>query len=463
MRNRWEYAEPYKIKMIEAIELKPKKHRLQAIKQAGYNVFNLKAEDVYIDLLTDSGTSAMSNKQWASIFLGDESYAGAKSYFNFVKAVKDIFGYEYIVPTHQGRAAENVVMGMFVSEGQRVLGNMHFDTTEGHIQLRKATPVNLLKEEGYETAYETPFKGNMDLERLEDELKSGVSNNKIPFVMMTVTCNSNGGQPVSMENIKAASEITHRYGLPFFFDAARFAENCYYIKTREKGYENKTIKEIAREMFSYGDGATMSSKKDALVNIGGFFAIKNNEEFYKVATQRQIQYEGFKTYGGLAGRDLEAIATGLYEGMDISYLEDRIGQVKYLGDKLIKLGVPLQMPVGGHGVFIDAKKLLPDLKQKYFPAQALTVALYEEGGIRGVELGTCAFGKIDPKTGQEIFPDLELVRLAVPRRVYTDRHMDAIADTVAKIVDNKSIVKRLSLTSPPNLVMRHFTAQFEEV
>jgi len=463
MRERPGYAEPYKIKMVEAIELKPKETRRKTIKEVGYNVFNLKAEDIYIDLLTDSGTSAMSNKQWAAIFLGDESYAGARSYFHFIDAVKDIFGYKYVVPAHQGRAAENIVMGMFVSEGQRVLGNMHFDTTEGHIQLRKALPINLLRDEGYDTAYETPFKGNIDLDKLEAELKVGAKDNSIPFVMMTVTCNSNGGQPVSMENIKAASEITHKYGLPLLFDAARYAENCYYIKTREKGYEDKSIKEIAREMFSYGDGATMSSKKDALVNIGGFFAIKDNEEFYKKATQREIQYEGFRTYGGLAGRDLEAISVGLYEGLDFDYLEDRIGQVKYLGDKLIDLGVPLQMPIGGHGVFIDAKKFLPGFEQKYFPAQALTVALYEEGGIRGVELGTCAFGKTDPETGKDMYPELEFVRLAIPRRVYTDRHMDMIASTMEKITHDKSIVKKLKLVSPWNVVMRHFTAQFEQI
>jgi tryptophanase len=449
--------------MVEAIELKPKEIRKQVIRDADYNVFNLRAEDVYIDLLTDSGTSAMSNRQWASIFLGDESYAGASSYYKFVAAVQDIFGYKYVVPAHQGRAAENIVMGIFVSEGQRVPGNMHFDTTEGHIQLRKATPVNLLKDEGYDTSFEAPFKGDMDLNKLEKELEEGAKAGVVPFVMMTVTCNSNGGQPVSMANIKAASELTHKYGVPFFFDAARFAENCYYIKTREKGYEDKKIIDIAREMFSYGDGATMSSKKDALVNIGGFFAIKDNEEYFNAATQRQIQYEGFRTYGGLAGRDLEALSTGLYEGIDIAYLEDRIGQVKYLGDKLCDLGVPLQMPIGGHGVFIDAKKLLPDMPQKYFPAQAITVALYEEGGIRGVELGACAFGKINAETGEAIFPEMELVRLAIPRRVYTDRHMDAIADTMAKIMENKKIVKKLKLSSPPHVVMRHFTAKFEVV
>jgi len=460
MRDRSTYAEPFKIKMVEAIELKSDEYRAKAIHEAGYNVFNLRAEDVYIDLLTDSGTGAMSNRQWAKIMLGDESYAGAKSYFHFLEAIQDILGYQYAVPTHQGRAAENIVMGIFVSEGQRVLGNMHFDTTEGHIRLKKAAPINLLRQEGYDTSIEEPFKGNIDLVRLEEELKAGAANGDIPFVMMTVTCNGNGGQPVSMENIRAASEITHKYGLPFFFDAARFAENCYFIKMREKGYENKPIIEIAREMFSYGDGATMSSKKDALVNMGGFFAIKDNRDYYEAATQKQIQYEGFRTYGGLAGRDLEALSEGLYEGLDESYLENRIGQIKYLGDKLKELGVPMQMPFGGHGIFIDAKKFLPGIPQKEFTAQALTVELYLEGGVRGVELGTCAFGRKDHETGAEYFPELELVRLAIPRRVYTDRHMDAVADTMKRIRDRKDQIRGMRLISAPE-IMRHFSARFE--
>ncbi|MDR2295355.1 MAG: tryptophanase [Clostridiales Family XIII bacterium] len=460
VRQRKSYAEPYKIKMVEAIELKPEAHRRAAIRNAGYNIFNLRAEDVYIDLLTDSGTSAMSDKQWARIFTGDESYAGARSYYRFLDAVQDIFGYRYAVPAHQGRAAENIVMGVFVSAGQRVPGNMHFDTTEGHIRLRGATPVNLLRDEGYDTSLDLPFKGNIDTDKLEAELAAGAADRKVPFVMMTVTCNSNGGQPVSMENIRVASEITHRYGLPFFFDAARFSENCHFIKQREKGYADKSIPEIAKEMFSYGDGATMSCKKDALVNIGGFFAVKDRQDYYELAGQRQIQYEGFKTYGGLAGRDLEAIAEGLYEGMDDAYLEDRIGQVKYLGDLLLEIGVPLQLPVGGHGVFIDAKKLLPHVSQKDFPAQALTVALYEEGGVRGVELGNCAFGYKDPETGADIFPELELVRLAVPRRVYTDRHMDMTAEAMRRVVEKKDGIRGVKLLSAPE-IMRHFSARFE--
>ena len=462
MRDRLTYAEPYRIKMIEKIEEKSGSYRKEAIRAAGFNVFNLRSSDVYIDLLTDSGTSAMSDRQWARALLGDESYAGSSSYYNLLNAVQDIFGYEYLVAAHQGRAAENILMEILVHEGQRIPGNMHFDTTEGHIRLRNAAPVNLLCREGLDTSVELPFKGNIDLDRLEAELKTGAAENKIPFVIMTVTCNSNGGQPVSMENIRAASELTHHYGIPFFFDAARYAENCYYIKKREKGYEDKSLFEIAKEMFSYGDGATMSCKKDALVNIGGFLAIKENTEYYEKASQKQIQFEGFKTYGGLAGRDLEAIAEGLYEGMDEIYLEDRIGQVLYLSDRLRKIGIPMQIPAGGHGVFIDVKKFLPDLPQSVFPAQALTVALYEEGGIRGVEIGTCAFGHKDAQTGKEVFPALEMVRLAIPRRVYTDRHMDVVANTMERIQEKKEKIKGLRMVYAPE-IMRHFTARFEPV
>ena len=462
MRDRLAYAEPYRIKMVEKIEEKSESYRKEAIRAAGYNVFNLRSEDVYIDLLTDSGTSAMSNRQWAGILLGDESYAGASSYYNLSDAVRDIFGYEYLVVAHQGRAAENILMGVLVGEGQRVLGNMHFDTTEGHIRLRNAAPVNLLCKEGCDTAAELPFKGNIDLDRLEAELKAGAADGSIPFVMMTVTCNSNGGQPVSMANIRAASELSHSYGIPFFFDAARYAENCYFIKKREKGYEDKALPEIAKEMFSYGDGATMSCKKDALVNIGGFLAIKENTDYYERASQKQIQYEGFKTYGGLAGRDLEAIAEGLYEGLDEGYLEDRIGQVLYLSDRLREAGIPMQIPAGGHGVFIDVKRFLPDLAQSVFPAQALTVALYEEGGIRGVEIGAGAFGYKDEQTGEEVFPELEMVRLAIPRRVYTDRHMDMVAKAMERIRERKDSIKGLKMVFAPE-IMRHFSARFEPI
>ena len=459
MRDRNLYAEPYRIKMIEPIKIRDRKTRENLIVEAGYNIFNLKAEDVYIDLLTDSGTTAMSANQWAGLMLGDESYAGCKNFFNLRDALQDIFNYQYVVPTHQGRAAENILMSMFVSEGQRIIGNMHFDTTEGHIRMRKAVPVNLVIEEGLETASDHPFKGNIDLAKLEKELKNS-SAEEIPFVIITVTCNSNGGQPVSMDNIRDAAGLAHRYKRPLFLDAARYAENCYFIKQRDPKYKNHSIKEIAREMFSYADGCTMSSKKDALVNIGGFLAFRDNEEWYERAVQIQICYEGFRTYGGLAGRDLEALARGLYEGLEEDYLEDRIGQVHYLGHLLNAAGIPIIQPIGGHGVFIDALKFLPHIPQSNLPAQSLSIELYRVGGIRSIELGTCVFGYLDKVTGEEVYPKQELVRLAIPRRVYSDRHMRFVAATLEQISKQKEAIKGMRITYQAE-IMRHFTARFE--
>ena len=458
MRSRDLYAEPYRIKMVEPIRLKERTEREQLIKEAHYNIFNLKAEDIYIDLLTDSGTSAMSANQWAGMMLGDESYAGSRNFYNLQAALKDIFGYQYVVPTHQGRAAENILMSMFVGENQKVPGNMHFDTTEGHIRLRKARPLNLVIDEGLNTASSHQFKGNIDLDRLEEELKNNDSS-ILPMIIITATCNTNGGQPVSMENLRSASELARKYKRPLFIDAARYAENCYFIKHRDPAYKNVPIRDIAREMFSYADGCTMSAKKDALVNIGGFLAFKDNQEWYEKAVQMQICYEGFRTYGGLAGRDLEAIARGLYEGTEKNYLEDRIGQVHYLGQKLLEAGVPIVTPVGGHGVFVDALEFLPHLPQAYFPAQALTVELYREAGIRSVELGACAFGYRDPDTGKEVFPSQELIRLTIPRRVYTDRHMDQVVKAFEAIAARKEKIRGLELTYQAD-ILRHFTARF---
>lgn len=459
MYNRSMCAEPFRIKVVEPIKVTSREERVKAIKEAGYNVFNLKSEDVFIDLLTDSGTSAMSDHQWAGIMIGDESYAGGRNYFNLKDAVKDILGYEYLVPTHQGRAAENILMRLFVQEGQRVLGNMHFDTTEAHIRLNGATPVNLVVKEGLDTTVKAPFKGNLDLARLEEEIKEH-GKEKIPLVLITITCNNNGGQPVSVANIRQVSAIAHRHGIPVFFDAARFAENCYFIQQREEGYAHKSIREIAREVFSYGDGCTMSSKKDALVNIGGFLAFRNNAELYEKAVQMQISYEGFRTYGGLAGRDLEAVARGLYEGIDKAYLEDRVGQIAYLGEKLAKADIPIQQPTGGHGIFIDVKRFFPHLPQAVFPAQALVVELYLEAGIRGVELGTCAFGYQDKDTGEIVYPELEVVRLAIPRRVYTDRHMNCVVEALKRIAARKEEIKGLKIVYEAP-VLRHFSARFE--
>ncbi|MFO7952989.1 MAG: tryptophanase [Bacillota bacterium] len=458
MRERNSYAEPYRIKMIEPIRQKSRDMREKLIKEAHYNLFNLKAENVYIDLLTDSGTSSMSANQWAGMMLGDESYAGCKNFYNLQEALQDIFGYRYVVPTHQGRAAENILMGMFVEKDQTVLGNMHFDTTQGHIRLRKAVPLNLVIDEGLDSTANHPFKGNIDLDKLEDELKKNNAS-KTPLIIITVTCNNNGGQPVSMDNIRDASRLAKKYGRPLILDVARYGENCYFIKQRDPHYQDKSVKDIAREMFSYADGCTMSSKKDALVNIGGFLAFKDNEAWYERAVQMQISYEGFRTYGGLAGRDLEALARGLYEGIEEDYLEDRIGQVHYLGHKLLEVGIPIVTPVGGHGVFVDAGKFLSHLPQKYLPGQTVCVELYREAGIRSVELGTVAFGYTDKETGKEIFPSQELVRLTVPRRAYTDRHMDQVVKAFAQIASRKEELKGLEISYQAD-ILRHFTARF---
>jgi tryptophanase len=459
LRERELYAEPYRIKMIEPIEIKDRETREKLIVDAGYNVFNIRAEDVYIDLLTDSGTSAMSANQWAGIMLGDESYAGCRNFYNLQQALQDIFGYKYVVPTHQGRAAENILMSMFVSEGQSVLGNMHFDTTEGHIRMRKANPVNLVIDEGLTTSSDHPFKGNINLKSLEEELKNSMPQ-EIPLVIITVTCNSNGGQPVSMDNIREASALAKKYQRPLFIDAARYAENCYFIKQRDPKYRNHSIRDIAREMFSYADGCTMSSKKDALVNIGGFLALKENEKWYEEAVQVQICYEGFRTYGGLAGRDLEALARGLYEGTEESYLEDRVGQVHFLGKLLSDAGIPIILPVGGHGVFIDARRFLPHIPQSKLPGQALAVELYRVGGIRAIELGTCTFGYINLTTGEEVYPQQELVRLAIPRRAYTDRHMRYVAEALITISKQKETIRGMEIIYQAE-IMRHFTARFK--
>ncbi len=458
-RQRSEYAEPYRIKMVEMVKETTRQERQALIEKAAYNVFSVPSESVYIDLLTDSGTSAMSDRQWAGMMVGDEAYAGGRNYHNLKSTVKEIMGFDYLVPTHQGRGAEHILMAAMVKEGDRILGNMHFDTTEGHILLRGAEPVNCLADIGYKVSQEAPFKGDFDLEKLQREIEKAPD--RVPFILITVTCNNNGGQPVSMANIRAVSRMARSYKIPVFFDAARFAENCYFIQQLEEGYKDKSIGRIALEMFSYGDGCTMSAKKDALVNIGGFLATRD-EVIYRKAIEWQIPFEGFVTYGGLAGRDLEAMSRGLQEVTDAAYLEDRIGQVRLLGDMMIEAGIPIVRPTGGHGVYIDAQAMFPHLPRKEFPAQALVVELYVEGGVRGVELGGCAFGRVDPKTGEEIWPELELVRLAVPRRVYTDRHMARVAATIAAVKARAGEVRGLRLTYQAP-VLRHFTARFERV
>lgn len=453
------WVEPYKIKMTEDIYISTREEREKWIEEAGFNLFNLTSEKVFVDLLTDSGTGAMSDKQWAEIMVGDESYAGSQSFLKLKKVVNEVLGMPYALPTHQGRAAENVLFSVLVKEGFVVPGNSHFDTTKGHIEFRKAHAVDCTIDEAFDIHDLHPFKGNIDLNKLEEVYKSHSKEN-IPFCLITVTCNTSGGQPVSMENIKAVKALSDKYGIPVYFDAARFAENAYFIKEREEAYKDKTIKEIVKEMFSYGEGFTMSAKKDGLVNIGGLLALRD-ENLYRTCGNFGIIYEGYLTYGGLAGRDLGALAQGLMESTEHTYLKARINQVEYLGNKLIEYGIPVQKPIGGHAVFVDALSFLPNVPREEYAAQTLAIELYKEAGIRGVEIGTLLADR-DPETRLDRFPKLELLRLAIPRKVYSYNHMDYIAVALKNIYDRRSEIKsglEIVWESP---ILRHFTVELRK-
>ena len=454
------FAECYRIKMVEQIYRSTREEREVWLKEAKNNLFNLRSEQVFIDLLTDSGTGAMSDKQWSAMMLGDESYAGASSYYKLKDAITTILGFDYILPTHQGRAAENVLFSVLIKEGDVIPGNSHFDTTKGHIEFRKATALDITVEESKDTSTPYPFKGNLNLERLEESIKVHTVE-KIPFILITVTNNTAGGQPVSLENIRGVRAIANKYGIPVVFDSARFAENAYFIKLREKGFENKSIKEIVAEMYENADAMTMSSKKDAIVNMGGFIAMKSKDLFEK-ASVFNIMFEGFVTYGGMSGRDMNALAQGLDEGTEFETLETRIKQTEYLGNKLIEYGVPIQLPIGGHAVFVDARKILGHIPKEEFQAQTLAIELYLEGGVRGVEIGAILADR-DPNTRENRYPALELLRLAIPRRTYTNNHMDVIAASLKNVFDRKNQITKGFKIIKEAPIMRHFTVELERV
>ena len=451
-------AEPFKIKVVEPLRILTKEERLQRIKEAGYNLFNLRSEYVYIDLMTDSGTGAMSQHQWAAMMTGDEAYAGAQSYLRLLDSCRDIFGYSFFQPVHQGRAAEKVFLPILLKEGKVAVSNTFFDTTRAHVELAGAEAIDCAVAAARDTETYADFKGNMDISRLEQVIAERGEGN-VGAVIMTVTNNSAGGQPVSMENIRLTAAAAKRHGIPFVIDAARYAENAYFIKTREEGYADQSVKDIAREMFSHADAFLMSAKKDGIVNMGGLIGVKDDKMMIQTVKERVIPYEGFITYGGLAGRDLDALAVGLQEGIDEEYLRYRVGQAAYLGERLHDAGVPIQYPTGGHAVFVDAGKMLSHIPYDQFPGHALAVELYIEAGVRCCEIGSFMLGR-DPHSGKQLQSMFEFTRLAIPRRVYTQAHLDAVARALIAINARKETLKGYTITDEPK-VLRHFTAELE--
>jgi tyrosine phenol-lyase len=452
--------EPFKIKVVESIRLTTREEREQMLVAAGYNPFLIPAADVLIDLLTDSGTAAMSSRQWAAIMDGDEAYAGSRSWYRFEETVRRVFGFTHVIPTHQGRAAERILFTSMCRPGQIVPNNTHFDTTRANVEYRGAQAVDLVIPEGKEPALVHPFKGNMDVEALKRTIINAGREN-IPLIMLTITNNSGGGQPVSMQNIREVSEIAHAYGIPFYIDACRFAENAFFIKLREPGYEAMPVARIVREMFSYADGCTMSAKKDGMVNIGGFLCT-NDSRMAEQEKELLILTEGFPTYGGMAGRDLDAVAVGLDEVMNEDYLNYRIVSTNYLGSHIASAGVPIVQPPGGHAIYIDAKAMLPHIPPLQYPGQSLSCELYRWAGIRAVEIGSVMFGKRDPRTGEETPAAMELVRLAIPRRVYTQSHIDYVVEAILEVHARRASFRGLRITYQAPF-LRHFTARFEPI
>lgn len=453
-------AEPFRIKMVERIKMLTKEERIEKIKEANYNLFNLKAEDVYIDLLTDSGTNAMSDYQWAGVLRGDEAYAGGRSYFNLVENAQDIFNYKFIQPVHQGRAAEKVLFPIMLSQGKIAISNMFFDTTRAHVELAGARAVDCVVAEAGNPSIRAPFKGNMDVEKLEKIINEH-GKEKVGLIVMTITNNSAGGQPVSIQNMREVSKIAKKYDIPLCIDAARYAENAFFIKQREEEFKNSSIKEIIREIFSYADAFTMSAKKDAIVNMGGLIGIKECADLYQKVKANTICFEGFTTYGGLSGRELESLAIGLTEGLDEHYLRYRIGQLEYLASILDDNGIAYQAPVGGHGLFIDAKALLPHIPYNEFPGQALAIELYIEAGIRTCDIGSYMLGN-DPDTKEQLKSEFEFTRLAIPRRVYTQAHFDIMAEALIEIKKRANSISGYRITWEPP-VLRHFQANLEPI